>query len=128
MESEERDRFLKEMAEIGQLQMKAEEEERHRINVWWNSLDPQTQQDAFYAVVERIHKGDIEDKGTYRYVLYDVFGWGPESYAMGMSCGYMNVHNAIYNQCPHCKKWPDEALEGTDKATPEDSVEMYDGR
>ena len=128
MESEEKGKLLKELAGLGQLQMKAEEEERHRINVWWNSLDPQTQQDAFYAVVERIHKGDIEDKGTYRYVLYDVFGWGPESYAMGMGCGYMNLHNAIYNQCRHCRKWPDEALEGNDNATPEDSVEMYDGR
>lgn len=64
----------------------------------WNSLSPQEQQDCFYAVVKRIHKGDVEDNGTYRYVLYDVFGWGPESYGMGMSCGYMDLHNHIWTR------------------------------
>ena len=103
------DNFLKELAELGQLQMRAEEENRERINTWWESLDPQTQQDAFYAVVQRIHQGDIEDRGTYRYVLYDVFGWGPEAYGMGMACGYLNVHNMLYR----------DAIPHTSDATPE---------
>jgi hypothetical protein len=35
------------------------------------------------------------DKGTYRYVLYDVFDFGPDAYSVGMECGYMDLHNAI---------------------------------
>jgi hypothetical protein len=50
---------------------------------------------AFSSVVKRIVKGDIKDSGTYRYVLYDVFGFDVDSYIVGMECGYMNLHNSI---------------------------------
>jgi len=46
-------------------------------------------------VCKRIHTGDIKDSGTYRYVLYDVFGFDPGMYGAGMDCGYMAIHNAI---------------------------------
>jgi hypothetical protein len=62
---------------------------------WWNSLPQEEQLKAFYSVVKRIHKGDIVDKGSYRYVLYSVFGFGSEAYGIGMDCGYLNLHNAI---------------------------------
>lgn len=67
------------------------------VEAKWNALSPQDQQDYFYAVVKRIHKGDVVDGGSYRYVLYDVFGWGPESYGMGMECNYLDLHNQIWN-------------------------------
>ena len=41
------------------------------------------------------YEGDVRDKGTYRYVLYDVFGFDMDSYVLGMNCGYMSIHNAI---------------------------------
>jgi hypothetical protein len=66
-------------------------------NEWWNSLSEEDRLRAFYSVVKRIHKGDIEDKGSYRWVLYNVFGFGPEAYGLGMDCGYMDLHNAIYD-------------------------------
>lgn len=64
---------------------------------FWNNLSNEEQLLAFYSVAKRIHRGEIEDSGSYRYVLYDVFGFGAESYGIGMMCGYMNIHNSIYS-------------------------------
>ena len=65
---------------------------------WWNGLTEKEREDAFYAVVKRIHQAEIVDRGSYRYALYDVFGFGAGMYAMGMECGYMTLHNCIYTQ------------------------------
>ena len=64
-------------------------------DAWWNGLTEKERQDAFYAVCKRIYQGDIVDQGSYRYVIYDVFGFGPEMYGAGMDCGYMAIHNSI---------------------------------
>ena len=45
----------------------------------------------------RIVKGDLEDKGTYRYVLYSVFGFGPEAYVRAQMAGYLTIHNSIWD-------------------------------
>jgi hypothetical protein len=29
-------------------------------------------------------------------VLYDVFGFGPDAYIIGMDCGYMSIHNLLF--------------------------------
>lgn len=71
------------------------EEEKQEMDAWWNDLSKEDQMKAFYSVVSRIVKGELEDKGSYRYILYNVFGFGPEAYAMGMNCGFMCLHNAI---------------------------------
>lgn len=63
---------------------------------WWNSLDQEDQLRAFRQVCKLIHRGDVEDRGSYRYVLYDVFGWGPEAYGDGLA-HYMTIHNLIYS-------------------------------
>lgn len=62
---------------------------------FWNSLTKDEQLKAFCAVVRRINLGELEDKGTYRYVLYDIFGFGPESYAQAQMAGYLALHNSI---------------------------------
>lgn len=62
---------------------------------YWNSLSKEDQIKCFCAVARRIHKGEIEDRGTYRWVLYDVFGFGPESYAQAQIAGYLAIHNSI---------------------------------
>lgn len=62
---------------------------------FWDNLSYDDQLRAFYSVVKRIHQGELKDKGTYRWVLYDVFGFGPEAYSVGMECGYMALHNAV---------------------------------
>jgi Icc-related predicted phosphoesterase len=87
-----------EWQEMTRLQMEWEETENKRIDDVWGSLDNSAQMDMFYAVVKRLHQGELVDHGTYRWVLYNVFGFGPEAYEMGMRCGFLNLHNSIYSQ------------------------------
>jgi len=75
----------------------AMEELKNEQEAYWNSLSKEDQLKAFCAVVRRIHKGDIVDKGSYRYVLYQVFGFGPESYAQAQLAGYLALHNSIFD-------------------------------
>ncbi len=78
--------------------MKAMKEIENEQEAYWNSLSKDDQLKAFCAVVRRIVQGELRDKGSYRWVLYDVFGFGPESYTQGMDCGYMAIHNAIMDE------------------------------
>lgn len=73
----------------------AKSEYESECDEYWESLPYDDRLKAFYSVVKRIYKGEIKDKGSYRWVLYDVFGFGPEAYSMGMDCGFMYLHNAI---------------------------------
>jgi hypothetical protein len=81
--------------ELSKMQMEAQKEYEQKVDEYWNSLDYEDQLKAFYAVCKRIYKGDVIDRGTYRYVLYDVFNFGPDAYELGMECGYMYLHNSI---------------------------------
>lgn len=62
---------------------------------WWDNLPTSEREKAFYSVCKRITKADMTDRGTYRYGLYDVFGFDASMYARGMDCGYLAIHNAI---------------------------------
>jgi hypothetical protein len=85
------------LAELDQEMEKYKEQYEAENDAWWNGLTEKERQDAFYAVCKRIYQGDIVDQGTYRYVLYNVFGFGPEMYGAGMDCGYMEIHNSIWS-------------------------------
>lgn len=76
---------------------KAMKEIEQRQEEYWNSLSKDDQLKAFCAVVRRIVQAELKDKGSYRWALYDVFGFGPEAYIQGMECGFMALHNAIYD-------------------------------
>lgn len=89
-------KLLEALSELSE-QMNADAARYEQENdAWWNGLTETEREDAFYAVVKRIYQGEIKERGSYRYVLYDVFGFGPQMYVMGMECGYMELHNAIY--------------------------------
>jgi hypothetical protein len=62
---------------------------------YWNNLSYEEQLKAFYSVVKRIYKGDVIDQGSYRHVLYEVFGFKPDAYIIGMECNYLELHNHI---------------------------------
>lgn len=81
--------------ELGRLQEEAKVAFEKEAEDAWESLCYDHQLRVFYAVVKRIYEGEIKEKGTYRYILYDKFGFGPEAYVLGMDCGYMYLHNAI---------------------------------
>ena len=74
---------------------------------FWDSLSYEDKCNAFHAVVSRIYEGEIKVKGSYRYVLYDIFGFGPDMYVRGMDCGYMALHNSIMDdkQFNEANKW-----------------------
>lgn len=73
------------------------QEVENQSETYWNSLTKEQQLQAFCAVSRRIYKGEIEDQGSYRWVLYDVFGFGPEAYAPAQLAGYLSIHNAIFS-------------------------------
>ena len=64
---------------------------------FWNSLTEEQREQAFYSVVSRIHRAEIENNSSYRTVLYDHFGFGPSSYVIGMESGYMDIHNILFD-------------------------------
>jgi len=88
---------LQALSDIGQEMEKAKEKYEAENDTWWNNLSEKEREDAFYAVCKRIWLGDIKYNGTYRYVLYDIFGFDPGMYGAGMDCGYMAIHNAIFD-------------------------------
>lgn len=61
----------------------------------WQAMSYDDKLMAFYSVVKRIYQGEIVQQCSYRYVLYDIFEFGPESYGLGMQCGFLSLHNSI---------------------------------
>lgn len=75
---------------------KAQEIVKDQQERFWNSFSKQHQLDLFCAVVRRIHKAEIQDKGSYRYALYSIFGFDESSYALALEAGYMDIHNRLF--------------------------------
>jgi hypothetical protein len=73
----------------------ASDEYDRKAEEYWKSLSYEDQLQAFYIVTKRIHKGDIVEKGSYRYVLYDTFGFDLDSYIIGLDSGYIDIHNGL---------------------------------
>ena len=96
-ENAKRSKALDELAELSQEMEKNRKVYEHDNDTWWNGLTEEEREDAFYAVVKRIHKAEIADKGSYRYALYTVFDFDPGMYMKGMDCGYMALHNSIFD-------------------------------
>ena len=90
------EKFEKALAELHQIQEQAETAYDSEADGFWNSLSKEDQLKCFYSVCKRIHEGEITNRGSYRHVLYDVFGFGPEAYSVGMKCGYMAIHNGLF--------------------------------
>ena len=87
--------LLQTLSDIGQEMEKSQLEYEAKNDTWWNELSEEEREDAFYAVIKRLHKAEVKDKGSYRHALYDVFGFDGGMYAQGMECGYMEIHNII---------------------------------
>lgn len=85
------------LAELSQLQVEFQEEYDHKNETWWNGLTQKEREDAFYAVCKRIYRADVVERGSYRYALYDVFNFDASMYGAGMECGYMDIHNTLWD-------------------------------
>lgn len=82
--------------ESGNAFLKAANEWQDVANSYYSSLEPEEQLWAFCAVVEKLSKGELDENRSYRGILYDTFGWGPESYAAAQHAGFLGLHNSIY--------------------------------
>ncbi len=96
-EQQKRKDALDKLAELGQEIEKGREEYENTVDSWWDNLTEKEREDAFYSVIKRMYKAEVQDRGTYRWALYDVFGFDPGMYGAGMDCGYMALHNIIYD-------------------------------
>jgi hypothetical protein len=83
------------LSELSEIQEDIEKQTEADMDEWWNGLSKDDQMKAFYSVMKRLVDGELKQKGSYRYVLYEVFGFDSESYMLGMMCGYMELHNSI---------------------------------
>jgi hypothetical protein len=84
--------------EAKRLQEALEESRREyeeSVNDFWEGLSYEDKEKAFYHVCKNIHRGDVLEGRSYRGVLYDVFGFDQGSYAIGMECGYLTIHNLL---------------------------------
>ena len=86
-----------EMDQLRQSIQESEDQYKKEVESFWDNLSYDDKLKAFFYVCSKIHKGDVEDQGSYRYVLYDIFNFDMDSYALGMSAGYLNLHNYIYD-------------------------------
>ena len=99
--NESRKAALDEISAIGQELDTELDAERSRMNMWWDSLSLDDKYKSFYSVVQRIVQGDVVENRSYRGVLYETFGFPSDSYGLGMSCGFMTLHNSIV---PHTEQ------------------------
>lgn len=118
MHTDDKDDLTAALAETSELFQQAIDALEIEQEDYWNSLSKEQQLMVFCAVVRRIYKGELEDKGTYRYVLYQVFGFGPEAYAAAQFAGYLALHNSIFDNnhetqllSAFCKKYGIEDAE-----------------
>ena len=87
--------MLENLNEIRDVFQKIIEEQKQEQDEFWNSLTKDQQLLAFCSVVRRICGGELVDRGSYRYVLYQTFGFGPEAYMAAQEAGYLELHNSI---------------------------------
>lgn len=95
MDKQKYDELLDVLDSLQELQVETTERWLHESEDYWNSLDQETQQMVFCAVVRRIYKGEIKEQGSYRHVLYDSFGFDTDSYGRAMDAGYLTIHNRL---------------------------------
>lgn len=82
--------------ESGREFVKAADAYQQMANSYYTSLEPEEQLWAFCAVIEKLCKGELDEHRSYRGILYDTFGWGPEAYAAAQHAGFLGLHNSIY--------------------------------
>jgi hypothetical protein len=100
-DSAQRNAALDALAEHGEAMHAVAADYDCKANQYWDALPYDQKLMAFYCVCKRIHQGDIIDQGSYRHVLYRVFGFDIDSYIVGMECGYVDIHNAIVVDAPN---------------------------
>ena len=95
MTEEAKKSFLESQENFAKAMQEGAEQWDGECDEYWDKLSYDDKLKAFHSVCKRIHQADVVKEGSYRYSLYDVFGFGPDAYLVGMECGYMEIHNYI---------------------------------
>jgi hypothetical protein len=88
LESEEYEDMLK-------FEEKAQIEYAQKAKEYFKSLSEDNQLLMFFHVTNTIFENYYTDKGSYRGLLYDKFGFSTDSYSLGMDSGMFALHNDL---------------------------------
>jgi hypothetical protein len=91
------------LSELSEIQEVSIQSYRDEAKDFWNNLSMDDQLLAFYSVCSKLHEAAMEGR-SYRGTLYDVFGFGMESYGVGMDAGFLDIHNWVYTGVESCKR------------------------
>lgn len=89
--------FLAALEEASKVFNKVMDQIEQEQEDYWTNLSKEDQLKAFCAVSRRIYDGEIKQHRSYRGMLYDVFGFGPDAYVQAQMSGYLSIHNAIFD-------------------------------
>ena len=78
-----------------EIQEEALEQYKQKAKECFDSLEMDNKLLLFFHITNTIYANYFQDNSSYRGLLYDKFGFGPESYSIGMDSGMFAVHNAI---------------------------------
>lgn len=92
--------LLEELTRLGELQEESENEYKQECIQFWESLSDDEKLKVFYVVTSKLTQGELLENRTYRYILYDIFKFGMESYHVGVMSGFMALHNSIHKNTP----------------------------
>lgn len=84
-----------EYREFLEIEEKALVEYKQKAKEYFQALDVDNQYLLFFYITNTIFENYFKDGGSYRGLLYDKFGFGPETYSLGLDSGMFALHNSI---------------------------------
>ena len=81
--------------ELLKIQEEALEQYTQKAKEYFESLETDNQLLLFFHITHTIFENYFKYNSSYRGLLYDKLGFGPEAYALGMDSGMFALHNAI---------------------------------
>jgi hypothetical protein len=81
--------------ELLKIEEEALEQYGQKAKEYFDSLETDNQLLLFFHITNTIFQNYFKDNGSYRGLLYDKFGFGPEAYSLGMDSGMFALHNSI---------------------------------
>ena len=106
--------------ELSEIQEEIEQRYDEDANTLWNTLSVDNQMLLFYYIIKQVVDAELKDDfESYRTILYQRFGFPPESYQVGMMCGFLELHNSIIKRSDEnaYREFMRERLQNANKST-----------